>query len=137
MRYISEEKAGTDRTESLFVDLQNICGKYYFPNYERVLERRSSIKDSGNRIKIRDAEEEALNSFITELLMDFEESLNNFHGKKEAYCILEALHNLPKVFYGNDVIGDNKPLRYDDAVEYAGWAMPDKMKEKYKGYLVV
>ena len=66
-------------------------------------------------------------NFVTDLSL----AVNDKGGKDKAYRILNVMHNLPRAFYGKDILGGTEPISLKDAVDYARLSMTSEMKEKY------
>ena len=130
--YISREKNGNKCCEKLFEDLENLCKKYKFPNYERILDKKEELINCDNIFERRENEEARIHSFMEQLLSDIKNNLNA-HGKKEmVYRILAVLHNLPKAMHGKNILNNNSNLvSYADAVKYAKGYMDEKKKKQY------
>ena len=72
-----------------------------------------------------------INKLLLDLLSDLSLAVNDKGGKDQAYRILNVMHNLPKAFYGKDILGGTGRISVQEAVEYASMSMTPEMKEKY------
>lgn len=134
---IPREQNGISCQEELFTDLAALCGKYRLPHYKQVLDRKEELIN-GKYILDRDREEESrLWDFMKCLLQDALEYLDEYRDKEMVYRILVVLHNLPRAMCGKNVLNPyGRLLSYRDALQYAKGCMDDRMKEKYRRYLV-
>lgn len=136
LEYIELEESGIDCSENLFHHLEEVCIKYRFPNYERVLRNKNEIMCSTCVVKRREDEEERINSLMKQLLLDMKKSINTYGGKENVYRILEIFHNLPKAMYGQNILNENSNrISCTDALNYAKGCMSERMQEKYGQFL--
>ena len=71
------------------------------------------------------------------LIDDMQVALDVLKDKEAVYRMLTALHNLPKALHGRNLLNEHCNLiSYNDALLYAQGCMDEKMKEKYKEYLI-
>ncbi len=133
---IAKEQNGMPCHEALFMELANLCRKYKFPHYERVLDKKEELLHC-NCVFERDREEEAkLRGFMEQLLQDARKYLEEFNDKEMVYRILVVLHNLPRAMYGKNILNSNAhSISYHIALQYAEGCMDDKMKKEYEEYL--
>ena len=101
LEFITAEENGIDSSDRLFELLERMCKKYNFPNYKRVLQKKSEMVNDKLLFRIKKEEEIKVKLFISRLLSDIDINLHRFRGKEEVYRLLALLHNLPKVMYGN------------------------------------
>lgn len=133
--FISLEEKGIDCSKKLFDNLENICKKYKFPNYERILEKKEELLNSNCIFKRKQDEELKINSLMKCLMNDMQKSLDVYKDKDKVYRILTILHNLPKSMHGRNVLNENcYILSCDDALLHAQGCMDEKMKQEYKKY---
>lgn len=135
--YISLEERGIESSEILFQNLENLCRKYKLPNYEKVLVMRPQLVQD-NCIFVRKREDEInIYNFMKCIISDIQDVLDISKDKETIYNLLMILHNLPKAMHGHNILNEHCNLiSYKDALIYAQKCMDDKMKEKYKEYLV-
>ena len=72
-----------------------------------------------------------INDLLRNLLSDLSIAVIDKSGKDQAYRILNVMHNLPKAFYGKDILGGSGRITVQEALEYACLSMTPEMKEKY------
>lgn len=133
--FILIEENGLECSEKLFDSLENLCKKYKFPNYERVLEKKRELVNSNCIFERRQEEELKIYSLMKCLMKDMQINLDIYKDKEKVYRILTILHNLPKAMHGQNILNENCNLvSYEDALLYAQWSMDEKMKEEYKKY---
>lgn len=133
--FILIEENGLECSEKLFDSLENLCKKYKFPNYERVLEKKRELVNSNCIFERRQEEELKIYSLMKCLMKDMQINLDIYKDKEKVYRILTILHNLPKAMHGKNILNENCNLvLYEDALLYAQWSMDDKMKQEYKKY---
>lgn len=136
LEYIKLEKEGTNCSENLFHNLEEVCKKYKFPNYERVLKKRNEIISSTCIFERREDEEEKIYSFMNQLLLDMKADINFYGGKENVYRMLAILHNLPKAMHGQNVLNEKgNVISYTDALNYAKGCMNERMQERYETFL--
>ena len=136
LEFITAEENGIDSSDRLFELLERMCKKYNFPNYKRVLQKKSEMVNDKLLFRIKKEEEIKVKLFISRLLSDIDINLHRFRGKEEVYRLLALLHNLPKVMYGKNVLNkDFRPISCRDAFSYARGYMNNKMREEYKEYM--
>ena len=134
---ISQEKEGSINGEWVFDSLENLCKKYKFPNYERILERKEELINCTVKFERKEQEEASLRGFMEALLSDAERNLEGRGGKDAVYRLLSILHNLPKAMHGKNILNPNfSPISYQDALRYAEGYMDEKMKKEYERYLL-
>lgn len=133
--FILIEENGLECSEKLFDSLENLCKKYKFPNYERVLEKKRELVNSNCIFERRQEEELKIYSLMKCLMKDMQINLDIYKDKEKVYRILTILHNLPKAMHGQNILNENCNLvSYEDALLYAQWSMDEKMKQEYKKY---
>lgn len=132
--FILDEQSGMDCSGKLFESLEELCKKYYFPNYERVLAKKDELLRSSFIFKSNKEEELNIYDLMSHLMLDIQKSLHN-KDKEKVYKILTILHNLPKAMHGNNILNERGNLvSCKDALTYAQGYMDEEMKEKYKKY---
>lgn len=133
--FILIEENGLECSEKLFDSLENLCKKYKFPNYERVLEKKRELVNSNCIFERRQEEELKIYSLMKCLMKDMQINLDIYKDKEKVYRILTILHNLPKAMHEQNILNENCNLvSYEDALLYAQWSMDEKMKQEYKKY---
>lgn len=135
--YISTEKKGITCSKELFKNLEKLCKKYKFPNYERILLQKDELLKCNYKFKINKDEEAKINDFMKQLLSDMLKNLNDYKNKKSTYRLLSILHNLPKAMHGRNILC-NYPhfLSYSDVLNNAKGYMNEKMQKEYEKYLL-
>ena len=135
LEFISYEEDGIECSEQLFENLERLCKKYKFPNYERVLKNKGEVLNSHCVFERKRDEELKIRNLIKRLIMDMEKNLNVLKDKEKVYRILVVLHNLPRALHGRNILNENcKLISYSDALSYAKWSMDEKMKADYSEY---
>lgn len=133
--FILIEENGLECSEKLFDSLENLCKKYKFPNYERVLEKKRELVNSNCIFERKQEEELKIYSLMKCLMKNMQINLDIYKDKEKVYRILTILHNLPKAMHGQNILNENCNLvSYEDALLYAQWSMDKKMKQEYKKY---
>lgn len=133
--FILIEENGIECSEKLFDSLENLCKKYKFPNYERVLEKKRELVNSNCIFERKQEEELKIYSLMKCLMKDMQINLDIYKDKEKVYRVLTILHNLPKAMHGQNILNENCNLvSYEDALLYAQWSMDEKMKQEYKKY---
>lgn len=131
LNFILIEENGLECSEKLFDSLENLCKKYKFPNYERVLEKKEELVNSNCIFERKQEEELKIYSLMRCLMKDMQINLDIYKDKEKVYRILTILHNLPKAMHGQNILNENCNLvSYDDALLYAQWSMDEKMKKE-------
>lgn len=129
------KKQGVDNSDKIFSELELLCSRNKYPNYERFLENKEKIrKDDSEFVRIADEENKVI-LFMEELMNDLDYSLKVSKDKNNVYKILTYLHILPKTMHGRNVLYNNvNMVSYKDALRYIQSNMDDDMKKKYKLY---
>ena len=71
------------------------------------------------------------------LIKDIQTTLDASKDKEAVYHMLTVMHNLPKAMYGRNILNEHCNLiSYSDALLYTQGCMDEKMKERYKEYLI-
>ena len=83
LEFITAEENGIDSSDKLFALLERMCKKYNFPNYKRVLQKKSEIVNDKLSFIIEKEEEIKVKLFIARLLSDIDINLHQFRGKEE------------------------------------------------------
>lgn len=135
LEFILNEENGIECSEKLFENLESLCKKYKFPNYERVLEKKDELKNSNYVFEMNKDEKLKIYNLIRQLLLDMQNNLEYHKDKEMVYRILAVLHNLPRSMHGRNILNYScKLISCNDAIIYAQWCMDERMKEKYKKY---
>lgn len=136
LRYVLDKEKGIQCENELFERLGILCRKYELPNYERILGEKAELLNSQHVSEVNKEEALKVHCFMTRLLQDMLEELENHKGKEMVYRLMTVLHNFPKVLYGyNDINGRSNSVSYKDALIYAKGYMNESMREKYGEYL--
>ena len=117
--------------DSIFDEMLILAKEYDIKNYYRILNMKDKLKEYYDNMEYSKKELIFVNEILNELLFDFNTELSKFNGKNNAYRILEAMHNFPKIFHGKDILGGGEAVSIEDAVKYSTWCMTDAMKSKY------
>jgi hypothetical protein len=135
LEYIEEEENGIECSDRLFKRLEELCHKYKFPNYDRILRHKNDLISSICVFERKHEEELIIRSLMKCLLLDLQKKLDIDKDKEKVYHLLVVLHNLPKSMHGPNVLNDSCNLvSYGDALLYAQRNMDATMKEKYDGH---
>ena len=126
---------GEEEDRTFFQELEAIAKKYNNPNYQRICELKETLISEKETVDYRKEDVILVNNFLSDLLKDMAVELNKFDGKAKVYRIMAVMHNLPRVFYGKDALGESVAIKIEDAIKYAAWNMSDDMREKYKEYM--
>ena len=133
--FISKEYNGIECSEILFQNLESLCHKYNFPNYERILCLKEELVNCDFTFEINNHEELVIRSLIKQLLSELQKYIENFCGKEMAYRILIIIHNLPKSMHGKSIINKNcSVMSCSDALQSAWEYMNEQMRSDYKKY---
>lgn len=135
IKLINLPKRGEEEDRIFFQELEAIAKKYNNPNYQRICKLKETLISEKETVDYRKEDVKLVNNFLNALLKDMKIELSKFHGKAKAYRIMAAMHNLPRVFYGKDALGEGVTIKMEDAMKYAAWSMSDDMREKYKEYM--
>lgn len=137
LELISFEERGVDCSENLFQSLDSLCRKYKLPNYERILEMKIQLVNDTCIFERKRGDEIKIYNLMNYLIKDIQNALEVSKDKEAVYHILTVLHNLPKAMHGRSILNEHCNLiSYNDALLYAQRCMDEKMKEKYKEYLI-
>jgi len=132
---IQNEKNGIDCSDKLFQQIENLCKKYKFPNYERVLRKKDELINSTCIFERKNEEEKKICGLMKSLFLDMQKNLEVYKNKEMVYHILVILHNLPKSMHGKNILNENcNMVSCNDALLYAQRCMNEKMKEAYREY---
>ena len=135
LEFISDEENGVDCSEKVFGNLERLCRRYSFPNYERVLKKKQELINGHCTYERKKDEELKIRNLTKRLMADMEKNLNDFKDKEMVYRILTVLHHLPKALHGRNILNESCNLvSYSDALLYAQGCMDEKMKEDYAVY---
>ena len=133
LEFISLEERGIDCSEQMFQSLGNLCRKYKFPNYERILKMKHQLVNDICIFERKQEDEIKIYNFMNCLIKDIQTALEVSKDKEAVYRMLTVLHNLPKAMHGRNILNEQCNLiSYNDALLYAQGCMDEKMKEKYK-----
>lgn len=133
--FVLLEEKGIECSDKLFKNLNNLCKKYKFPNYERILKIKCQLINNTCIFKRNQEEEKKVYSLMNCLIKDMKTNLDVYKDKEAFYHVLTVFHNLPKAMHGQNLLNENCNLiTYSDALLYAKGCMNENMKEKYKEY---
>lgn len=134
--FILDEENGIECSEKLFESLERLCKKYKFPNYERVLAKKSELLNSNCIFERKKEEERNIYDLMKCLMCDIQKNLF-IKDKERVYKLLTVLHNLPKAMHGRNILGENcNSISYSNALLYTQQCMDEEMKEEYKEYFL-
>lgn len=120
LEYISDELGGIDCSTQVFEELESICKRYKFPNYERIITKKCEIIGSEIIFVGQEEQEKSIREIMKILLEDMIHLLTCLNGKEEFFQLLAILHNFPKAMHGKNVLCNHPNLvSYKDALQYA------------------
>lgn len=131
IRHIEAELNGEDNADEFFEELKAVADKYRSPNYLKICDMNEDLMTAYPSTECKKEDIDNINNLLLKLLSDLSVAVNAKSGKDHAYRILNALHNLPKAFYGKDILGGTGRTSVQDAIQYAALSMTPEMKEKY------
>lgn len=131
IKHINLEISGMDFSDDIFDEMLMLAEVYDIKNYYRIFNMKNELKKYDDNIEYAEEDLKYVNEIFDELLFDFNLELTKLTGKKNAYRILEVMHNFPRAFHGRDVLGGGEIISFEDAVKYSTWCMTDTMKSKY------
>ena len=131
IRHIEAEVRGEDNAEEFFEELKEVTFKFRMPYYLKIYNMREQLMTALPSAECNKEDTGFINAFLLRLLDDLSLAVNDKGGKDQAYRILNVMHNLPRVFYGKDLLGGSGPVTVKDAVDFARLSMTPEMKEKY------
>lgn len=131
IRHIDAELRGEDNAEEFFEELRTVAAKHRLPNYLNVCNMKEELLGASPSAECKNEDVDYVNDLLLRLLDDLSLAVNDKDGKDHAYRILNVMHNLPRTFYGKDILGGTEPISLKDAVDYARLSMTPEMKEKY------
>jgi CDP-glycerol glycerophosphotransferase (TagB/SpsB family) len=131
IRHIEAELKGEDNAEEFFEELRAVTYKYQLPYYLKICNMKEDLMIAYPSTECRKEDMDKINKLLLDLLSDLSLAVNDKGGKDQAYRILNVMHNLPKAFYGKDILGGTGRISVQEAVEYASMSMTPEMKEKY------
>ena len=131
IRHIEAGVKGEDNAEEFFEELRAVTAKYRLPNYLNVCNMKEELLDASPSTECKNEDVDYINALLLRLLDDLSLAVNDKGGKDLSYRLLDVMHNLPRVFYGKDILGGTGPISLKDAVYYARLSMTPEMKEKY------
>ncbi len=137
LEFIFAEENGFECSNKLFKELEILCKKYKFPNYQRVLEKKEELISNNYTFKRNKKEEANICSLMRTLFLEMQKNLYIYKNKVEVYHILTILHNLPKAMHGKNILNENSNLvSYNDALLYTKEIMDEKRKNEYARYFI-
>lgn len=137
LEFILFEERGIDCSENLFRSLDNLCRKYKLPNYERILKMKIQVVNDICIFERKRKDEINIYNLMNCLIKDIQTTLDASKDKEAVYHMLTVMHNLPKAMYGRNILNEHCNLiSYSDALLYTQGCMDEKMKERYKEYLI-
>ncbi len=131
IRHIEAEVRGEDNAQEFFEELKEVTFKFRMPYYLKIYNMREQLMIAYPSAECNKEDIGFINAFLLRLLDDLSLAVNDKGGKDQAYRILNVMHNLPRVFYGKDLLGGSGPVTVKDAVDFARLSMTPEMKEKY------
>lgn len=131
IRHIEAELKGEDNAEEFFEELRAVTYKYRLPYYLKICNMKEDLMIAYPSTECRKEDMDRINKLLLDLLSDLSLAVKDKGGKDQAYRILNVMHNLPKAFYGKDILGGTGRISVQESVEYASMSMTPEMKEKY------
>lgn len=135
LEFIFAEENGFECSDRLFKELETLCKKYKFPNYQQILEKKEELIRDNYTFKRNEKEEANICSLMRSLLLEMQKNLYIYKNKAEVYRILTILHNLPKAMHGKNILNKNSNLiSYNNALLYTKGIMDERRKIEYARY---
>ena len=135
LEFISAEENGIECSGQLFKELERLCNRYRLPCYKQVLEKKWELINSNYRFEREKDEEINIRGLMKALLLEMQNILYVYKGKKEVYDILRILYNIPKAMHRRNILNENSSMvYYRNALSYAQGCMDEKRKKEYKKY---
>lgn len=130
--FIEAEKNGIECSDRLFQELEKLCNRYRFPNYQQILEKKWELMNSNYRFERKEDEEINIRGLMKALLLEMQEILYVQKDKEEVYNILRILHNIPRPMHRR--VEARRIVSYENALLYAQRCMDEKRRKKYEKY---
>lgn len=137
LEFIFAEENGFECSDKLFEELETLCKKYKFPNYQRILSKKEELINDNCTFKRNKEEEANICSLMRSLFLEMQKNLYIYKNKEEVYRILIILHNLPKTMHGKNILNENSHLiSYHNALSYVKGCMDERRKSEYARYFI-
>lgn len=135
LEFISAEENGIECSDQLFKELGKLCNRYRLPCYKLVLEKKWELINSNYKFERKKNEEINIRSLMKALLLEMQQNLYAYKGKKKVYDILRILHNIPKAMHRRNILNEySSMVSYRNALSYARSCMDEERRKKYEKY---
>ena len=130
---IKREMAGEDAFDFMFDEMDKMVKDHHITSYSWIVERKDELKKAESYTECNSDDMDFVNCLLTELLHDLSLEIDKRNGKNNVYRLLAVMHNLPRIFYGEDLLGGSKTrITLEDAIAFSMLSMTTEMKGKYR-----